>query len=233
MPDDRGNSGFFSINSRDGGNNSTPSSNAPPSNENPLLAYYRQWSSQTPLLSKNLLLIVFIIYLFSFFFPLDLMFSNIPILTLKYFQIYRVVFSSFVGNSILTLLLLLFFFPQLSARMEFASGTFQYFFTIMMLSVVTNVLFVVICVIFSMMGIDSAMYWSCSGIWVVIFALITIDCLRVSFIFFICWQIFRLLKEFYLTNSLLFFFFFAVLRNPKHHDNLCLFPLIFHRNTCH
>ena len=58
-------------------------------------------------------------------------------------------------------------------------GSTAYIALITTISGVTNVLFNILCFSLYLLGVDSAIGWHCAGFWSIIFALITIDCMKV------------------------------------------------------
>lgn len=92
------------------GNNSGSPQGGPPTNA--ALQYFQQWSEKTPFLTRNTTVALVALYLATFFIPADRYLGNVTYFTLYHFEVYRVVLSPLVGNSFLTVLLLLFTFPS-------------------------------------------------------------------------------------------------------------------------
>lgn len=150
-----------------------------PSNSNPVLDYYTQWSSKTPYVTRISIIIIVIVCIFSFLiFDADQYLGNIPLYTILDLELYRILFSPLVGNSVLNLLFILLFFPEMSTRLEYTMGSLAYLSLICTLSIIINITFIIICFILSFMGLSYILLASCSGFWTIIFAFITIECMR-------------------------------------------------------
>jgi membrane associated rhomboid family serine protease len=152
----------------------------PPQPGNPLAQSYAAWAEKTPFLTRTLTITAVVLYILSFFISLDLYFGNIPKYTLFRFEIYRLILSPLVGNSILTLLLGLFMFVPSGSRFENSIGSAAFGALLLTIDVAVNLLFLLTCLLFWSAGIDSAMSWVCADIWIWVFGLMSIECFRVS-----------------------------------------------------
>ena len=63
--------------------------------------------------------------------------------------------------------------------METSLGSAGYLFHLCIISLVTNLMFDAICLSLYMVGTPEALFWSCSGVWTVLFALIVVECMQV------------------------------------------------------
>lgn len=154
-------------------------SGSPVAGTNPLLQSYQAWSERTPFVTRTTCIALVILFIFSFFIKFDIYLSDIPFFTVYHFEIYRIFLSPFIGNSILFLVLLLFTFPTLGLKMESTMGSGYFLWLLMMINLVTNFLFNTVCITLAMFGTKEALYWNCSNFWLILFALITIECLQV------------------------------------------------------
>ena len=69
----------------------------------------------------------------------------------------------------------------MGARMESSLGSSAFLVLIGTLTVLTNVIFVVVCLfLYYVANVAEAVFYSCSGFWLVLFGLITIECLQVN-----------------------------------------------------
>jgi membrane associated rhomboid family serine protease len=155
------------------------SANANPSmpQDNPVLKLYTDWSERTPYVTRGSMIVLVVAYILSFFFSADLALGNIPYFTIFYFEIYRPVLSPLVGNSILTLILICFFYPSMGKRIEDSIGSSGFLFLLGTLSLLVNGIFLAICMVLYTLGQGDALFYSCSGFWTVIFALLTMECM--------------------------------------------------------
>lgn len=147
---------------------------------NPLKQMYEEWSAKTPCVTRNSLIGIVILYILSFFFAADLTLGNVPYYSLMHFEIYRIVMAPAVGNSFITIILMVLFYPVMGARLESSLGSAGYLFHLGIISLMTNVLFDVICLLLYAMGTAEALFWSCSGFWTVLFAMIVTECMQVK-----------------------------------------------------
>ena len=156
-------------------------SNQPqPNNDNPILTFYREWSDKTPFVTRSAMILLLVTYLVSFPVDLDAYFGNVPYFSILNFEVYRLFLSPFVGNSIFNVVLMALFFPAMGARMESSIGSSAFLILMGTLSTMTNVAFVLICLLLYYVGnLALAVFYSCSGFWLVLFGLITMECLQV------------------------------------------------------
>ena len=156
-------------------------SNQPQSNnDNPILTFYREWSDKTPFVTRSAMILLLVTYLVSFPVDLDGYFGNVPYFSILNFEVYRLFLSPFVGNSIFNVVLMALFFPAMGARMESSIGSSAFLILMGTLSTMTNVAFVLICLFLYYVGnLALAVFYSCSGFWLVLFGLITMECLQV------------------------------------------------------
>jgi len=150
-----------------------------PPQENQLLSAYKGWQEKTAYATRFLVLTVTILTILSFVgLDLTLYFSNIPAFSIMHFEIYRIVLSPFVSNSFITLILMLFFFPQMGTQLEQQLGSAAFGGLVLSLTLITNTAFAALCLFLSIFGMPEAMLYECAGFWTVIFSLITIDCMK-------------------------------------------------------
>lgn len=146
---------------------------------NPVQEYYNKWADKTPYFTRTIVIVVVIEYILSFFLPFEDYLGNVPRYTLLHFELYRLILSPMVGNSIITMVLLLMSFPSMGSRLELSMGSASYLALLGTVSITTNVLFALICLLLYMVGMTGAMTWGCQGFWTILFSLITIECMQV------------------------------------------------------
>lgn len=154
-------------------------SQSTPQQNNPILQYYQRWSEQTPYVTKATMIGLLITYFFSFFFQADMVLGNLTYFTVFRYEIYRVLVSPLVGNSIFMIILIALFFPTMGGKMESSCGSSKFLYLMFLISMLTNLSFCLICSILSVSGMPEALFWNCSGFWLILFSLITIECLLV------------------------------------------------------
>lgn len=157
------------------------SSQPPASNDNPVLTYYREWSEKTPYVTRVTMIVLVVSYLVSFFVPSDSVLGNTTYFSILNFEVYRLILSPLVGNSIFNIVLIALFFPGMGGRMESSLGSSAFLVLMGTLTLMTNVIFVVLCIfLYYVANVAEAVFYTCSGFWLVLFGLITIECLQVG-----------------------------------------------------
>jgi len=124
---------------------------------------------------------VVVLYLFSWIYDLDLALGNVTYYCIFRLELYRILLSPIVGNSFLNTVILAMFYPAMGMRMESSLGSSLFLWLLGCITIVTNVAFNVCCILMSLMHMPEArvaLFYSCSGFWVVLFALITIECMQ-------------------------------------------------------
>lgn len=146
---------------------------------NPLRDYYQEWSGRTPFVTRCTMIGMVLVYILSFFIKVDLVLGNQPYYSVMHLEIYRLVLSPLAGNSILTLIMVAFFYPVMGTKFEFSMGSGGFLCLLGILTLATNIIFAVICLMMHSAGSPLALFWNCSGFWSVLFALIVIESLMV------------------------------------------------------
>jgi hypothetical protein len=149
---------------------------APP---NPVLQYYQEWSNRTPFVTRCSMIGVVVLYILSFFLRTDLYFGNQAYFSVMHLEIYRLILSPLVGNSIITIILIALFYPVMGTKIEYSMGSAGFICLIGILTIATNVIFDVICMSLHYAGSSLAIFWNCSGFWLILFALIVMECMQV------------------------------------------------------
>lgn len=148
---------------------------------NPILSYFIEWSDKTSCVTRNIMITLFVCLIISFFFPASENFlGNIPQYTIFKYQLYRLLCSPLVGNSLLNIILVCLFFPSIGGRLESSVGSASYLSLIILLTLFTSILFSLLCVVVFYSGVIEAIFYCSSGFWIVLFGLITIECWQVS-----------------------------------------------------
>lgn len=143
-----------------------------------VLSSFNSWKASVPFVTRSVLLAVSVLGLLALF-GLDFgdYLANQPVYTLYSFEIYRLVFSLFVDNSIISVVFMWLFFPAMGARMEQQQGSAPFAWTLLSSALAINLGFLFVCLTLAIFGMSSAMYYVCSGFWSILFTLITLDCL--------------------------------------------------------
>jgi len=113
----------------------------------------------------------------SFFWSADVYLGNTTYFTLMSFEIYRILLSPLVGNSLFTIIIVLMTYPNLGMKMESTMGSAQFLSLMGTISILTNVSFNVVCLLLYFMKSAEALFYNCCGFWTIVFGLITIECM--------------------------------------------------------
>jgi len=140
---------------------------------------YDEWSGNTPFITRSSMVGIVILYIASFFFSADVVLGNIPYFSVMHFEIYRIILSPVVGNSLITIIMICLFYPMMGTRMERALGSCEYFLQLCTFSLATNIIFDAICVSAYIFGVPEALFWGCSGFWTILFGLIVVECMQI------------------------------------------------------
>jgi len=147
-------------------------------NSNPVLDFYQKFCDKTPFVTRTVTVFIVVEYILSFVIGFEEYFGNVTRLTILGFELYRLLLSPFVGNSILTLIILLMSYPSIGSQMEWSMGSSSYLYLMFTMSIVTNLLFNALCLLLIPVLLNSAsLQYSCQGFWIILFSLITIECM--------------------------------------------------------
>ena len=150
-----------------------------PGATNQLLSSYKAWTEKTGYMTRTITITVGVLSLLSLFgMDFTMYLSNIPAFSVFHFEIYRLVLSPFVNNSIITFIIMLLFFPTMGTQMEQAMGSAAFGGLFLSLTLCTNLAFAFICTFLSFFGMPEALLSECAGFWVQLFSIITIDCMK-------------------------------------------------------
>ncbi len=156
-------------------------SGAPPSEppSNQLLSSYKSWQERTAFTTRTITVSVVILSVLALF-GLDLttQLGNIPAFSVFHFEVYRLILSPFVNNSVITSIIMLLFFPAMGTQIEQQMGSAAFAGLFLSLTLCTNLAFAAICTFLSFFGMPEALLLDCSGFWVQLFSIITLDCMK-------------------------------------------------------
>ena len=146
---------------------------------NPFGTYIEEFQERTPSITKFLIISLIITYLISWIFATDEYFADIPYYTYFNFELYRLILSPWVGNSLILLIVGIIFLVGIGYKSENGQGSLHFLYDISLILLVTNISFGLLCIILYIGGQSSALLWSCAGIWYICFGLVTIECMQV------------------------------------------------------
>ena len=146
--------------------------------DNPCLTLYNDFVNSTPAVTRLSVMGLVFTWMFSWFFPLDNMLGNITYFTFGYFEVYRILLSPLVGNSFISILMMMFFYPTMGTRMEHGLGSAGFLYLLTMFSFTINIVFNLFCLILYAVGMREILRFNCCGFFNVIFALLTVECQR-------------------------------------------------------
>jgi membrane associated rhomboid family serine protease len=156
------------------------SSSSDPPPPNPVLTAYEGFIQRTPLVTRSILSIQVVSYIFSWFVNPHYALANIPQFTLFQFEIYRVLLSPLVNTSFFSLIFAFLSFMEHGKRLEHSLGSTAFAWLCMTIGCLTNVAFLLLSlVLYLLSGQDTAyMFASAAGIWLILFGIIAIECIQ-------------------------------------------------------
>ena len=152
---------------------------APPEDHNPINRAYEAWAARTPVVCRCLCVGLAACYGFSWILDLQRGLEVVPFRIVRRLELWRLVLSPCVGNSLLGTVVALFVLGDgVGPRLEQSWGSMRMMIATLTASVVINVSFCGLCYLFTMMiGSAEPALASMSGGWPLLLCLITIECL--------------------------------------------------------
>jgi membrane associated rhomboid family serine protease len=155
---------------------SSPNNSPIPPN-NPILNAYEQFVRDTPLVTRYVLTTLLVTWFAGFFVDLSYATATVPYFCLYRFEIYRVIISPFICQSILSLVFAVFSFTDNGKRLEFSMGSTAFGWYLLTMACCTNIAFLMILFLAYGLSGDSGFLWYRSiGIWTILFGLIATEC---------------------------------------------------------
>mmetsp|Transcript_14014 Transcript_14014/g.25338 ORF Transcript_14014/g.25338 Transcript_14014/m.25338 type:complete len:333 (-) Transcript_14014:2102-3100(-) len=154
-----------------------PGANGAPPPPNPVLSAYATFVKDTPLVTRYTLMTLASSWFMSFIFDPTMAISNMPFFTVYKLELYRIVLSPLVCPSLITLVFAFISFTDNGKRLELSMGSTALLTLMATISTVTNLIFLVLCMIcYKATGDQSFLVSASSGIWTILLALIAIEC---------------------------------------------------------
>ena len=157
----------------------------------PFTTHCREWITGTPYVTQSLMALLVLSYIMSKFVPVVSLIENTPFSTVFCFEMYRLVVSPLVGDSVANLILVAISFRSMGTRVEYSLGSAAYVCVILTITLMTNIVFATSCILLHYFSVPAALSYGSSGFWVVLFGLTSMECTQVSLIRFGIFCIFR------------------------------------------
>jgi membrane associated rhomboid family serine protease len=155
---------------------SSPNSSPLPPN-NPILSAYEQFVRDTPLVTRYVLTTLLVTWFAGFFVDLSYATATVPFFCLFKFEIYRIIISPFICQSILSLVFAVFSFTDNGKRLEFSMGSTAFGWYLLTMACCTNVAFLVLLFLaYGLSGESGFLWYKSIGIWTILFGLIATEC---------------------------------------------------------
>eukprot|EP00904_Undaria_pinnatifida_P002758 jgi/Undpi1/12483/HiC_scaffold_5.g02154.m1 len=139
---------------------------------------YRVWSSTCPFTSRCTMMTIVGAFVLSLFLPnLTMALNSSLFFTIGKLEVYRVATTVFCSGSVLTVIFGLMSFNSLGPKLERSYGSTGLLALMGTLTVLTNVLFLVVCFVLFVLGEEMAYFVSSGGIWNLIISLTAIECM--------------------------------------------------------
>ena len=143
--------------------------------QNPVVEWFHGWCERTPVVSRNTLVIIVVMYLFSLFGAIDtLSFAVVPMFVMQ-LGLHRLFLAPFAQNSLFGVLFVCLSFSGMGQRLEQMRGSSSLLSLMLMLAVLGNVAFVMVCCVLSFAD-PRVMFSMSAGFWNVIMSLIVVEC---------------------------------------------------------
>ena len=158
--------------------NNISSPDAPTPQVHPVVTAYERFVAETPWVTRTILHLLMVSYLLSFLVDLHFSMACIPQFLLNYYEIYRLVTSILVNQSLFSVLLAALSFVPVGTRLEQSFGSTAVLWLCgMVFTLGTNLLFVTVqCVSAYLMGEPSLLLSSSEGLWVVLMGCLAMEC---------------------------------------------------------
>ena len=153
---------------------SSSTSGGPPP-PNPVLSAYENFVQTTPLVTRYVLTAWCITYLTSWIINPSMILSCIPYYTIYKFQLYRIVTSSLVCTSIISLVFGYISFAESGKKLEHGLGSTAFGMLLLTLTVLTNVSYLTVMVLLTSASADDSAA-SASGAWTLLLSVIALEC---------------------------------------------------------
>jgi membrane associated rhomboid family serine protease len=153
------------------------SSTPPP--PNPILNAYEQFVQDTPFVTRSILTTLGATWMLGCFVDLSYATATIPYYCLWKFEVYRLLISPLICQSILTLVFAFLSFTDNGKRLEYSMGSSAYAWYLMTVALCTNVAFVALLFLANgLSGDPSLLLYRSVGIWTILFGLVATECSR-------------------------------------------------------
>lgn len=144
---------------------------------NPVAERYRQWARETPLVTRSLMQVLVVFYVASFFLNTYAL-VNVPYFTIMSVELYRLLLAPFFTTSFFNLVFALMTLFRMGTTLEASLGSSALLVMLLTLALVTQVLFTAFALTVAILGYAEAMLWSAGGAWLLVIALLAIECLE-------------------------------------------------------
>ena len=146
--------------------------------ENPVNRAYLQWRARTPTVCRSCAVLLFGSYCLSWVLDLSGVLATTPFYVVRKYQVYRLLLSPWVGNSLLGALFAgLTIGDGVGPRLESSLGSVRLLWVVVASALCVNGAFVALCYVVAVGGYVEAVLASADGAWSVVLALVTIECL--------------------------------------------------------
>lgn len=146
---------------------------------NPILSAYETFKNETPLVTRYTITTITVSYFASFIANPSFALNCIPFFTIFKFEVYRILTSALVCNSILSLIFAYISFVDHGKRLEYSMGSTSFCWLMVTLAFTTNVIFLLICfALYGLSGEAAYLYMQSSSIWIILLGVISIECTK-------------------------------------------------------
>lgn len=156
---------------------SSNNSNVLPPPPNPVLNAYEQFVQETPFVTRSILTTLCITWLLGLVMDLSYATATVPYFCVFKFELYRIVISPMICQSILSLVFAFLSFTDNGKRLEHSMGSAAFGWYLLTVAVCTNVAFLLLLFLANGLTGEPGFLWYRSvGIWTILFGIVAADC---------------------------------------------------------
>ncbi|KAA0159891.1 hypothetical protein FNF31_00511 [Cafeteria roenbergensis] len=141
--------------------------------------WFQDWSARTPIVSRSLLIAIVGGALLAFLAGIADVFSNVPVLVLGSFQVWRLFTYPLFESSFFTLLFTLLSFSTQGPKLELRMGSAAMAASVAALTVLAGLAYILFAVVLAfnpLVPMPDYLQTGSSGFWPILIGLITLDC---------------------------------------------------------
>jgi membrane associated rhomboid family serine protease len=147
--------------------------------DNPFLNLYENFHRETPFISRTIITTQVVSWTLSFFVDLTFSLANIPVFTVRHFEVHRIFTSVFLCTNLMSLAFATFSILETGKRLENSIGSTEFAFLFLSIGFLTNVLYIAVgAFLDGLFGMQHFFVLPSFGVWLVLFGLTSFECIK-------------------------------------------------------